>query len=94
MTLFQVFQRESEITQEVTETSYALNYVTSYRELNFRELIVFQEKEHKSFKEKQKQDMKLLKQELDMMTKNSKKEEIRKRKEQKEIQLSEEVGTI
>ena len=36
--------------------------------------------------------MKLLKQELDMMAKNSKKEEIRKRKEQKEIQLAEEVG--
>ena len=52
----------------------------------------FQEKEHKSFKEKQKQDMKLLKQELDMMAKNSKKEEIRKRKEQKEIQLAEEVS--
>ena len=54
-------------------------------------MIIFQEKEHKSFKEQQKQAMKLLKQELDMMTKNSKKEEIRKRKEQKEIQLAEEV---
>ena len=33
-----------------------------------------------------------MKQELDMMAKNSKKEEIRKRKEQKEIQLAEDVS--
>ena len=36
--------------------------------------------------------MKLMKQELDMMAKNSKKEEIRKRKEHKEIQLAEDVS--
>ncbi|XP_045189183.2 serine/threonine-protein kinase 10-like isoform X1 [Mercenaria mercenaria] len=49
-----------------------------------------QEKEYKMFKEKQKQDRKLMQQEFDMMAKTAKKEDVRKRKEQKEIQLQEE----
>ena len=52
---------------------------------------IFQEKEYKMFKEKQKQDRKLMQQEFDMMAKTAKKEDVRKRKEQKEIQLQEEV---
>ncbi|XP_033757538.1 serine/threonine-protein kinase 10-like isoform X4 [Pecten maximus] len=48
-----------------------------------------QEKEYKTFKEQQKQEMKLLKQELDLMPKDNKKESVRKRKDQKEIELAE-----
>ncbi|KAL8624111.1 hypothetical protein ACOMHN_036114 [Nucella lapillus] len=49
-----------------------------------------QEKELKMFREKQKQELKLLKQELDMMPKNdNKKENIRKAREAKEIELQE-----
>lgn len=51
---------------------------------------VDQEKEFKIFKEKQKQDIKLMKQEFDMLAKTSKKEDVRKKKEQKEIQLQDE----
>ncbi|KAL3863848.1 hypothetical protein ACJMK2_005576 [Sinanodonta woodiana] len=55
-----------------------------------RRIKLDQEKELKSFKEKQKQDMKLQKQELDFLAKTAKKEEVRRRKEEKEIQLAEE----
>ncbi|KAK7109444.1 hypothetical protein V1264_013484 [Littorina saxatilis] len=49
-----------------------------------------QEKELKMFREKQKQEMKLLKQELDMMPKgDNKKENMRKAREAKEIELQE-----
>lgn len=52
-----------------------------------------QEKELKMFREKQKQEMKLLKQELDMMPKgDNKKENMRKAREAKEIELQEKVG--
>lgn len=47
-----------------------------------------QEKELKMFKEQQKQEMKLLKQELDFMSKDNKKEAMRKRKDEKEIELA------
>lgn len=43
------------------------------------------------FKEQQKQEMKLLKQELDLMSKDNKKEAMRKRKDEKEIEFSEKV---
>ena len=43
------------------------------------------------FKEQLKVEMKLLKQELDLMSKDNKKEAIRKRKDEKEIELSEKV---
>ena len=48
-----------------------------------------QEKELKGFKEQQKIEMKLLKQELDLMSKDNKKEAMRKRRDEKEIELSE-----
>lgn len=48
-----------------------------------------QEKELKIFKEQQKQEMKLLKQELDLMSKDNKKEAMRKRRDEKEIELAE-----
>lgn len=53
--------------------------------------IILQEKELKGFKDKQKQDRKLMQQEFDMLAKTAKKDDVRKRKEQKEIQLQEEV---
>lgn len=43
------------------------------------------------FKEQQKQEMKLLKQELDFMSKDNKKEAMRKRKDEKEIELADKV---
>ena len=55
---------------------------------------MFQTKEYTIFKEQQKQEMKLLKQEMDMMSKESKKDALRKRKEQKELfELAEKVRT-
>ncbi|KAK3094817.1 hypothetical protein FSP39_006585 [Pinctada imbricata] len=48
-----------------------------------------QEKEYKMFKEQQKQELKLLKQELDLLPRDNKKDATRKRREQKEIELSE-----
>ncbi|KAL4231906.1 hypothetical protein ACF0H5_009482 [Mactra antiquata] len=55
-----------------------------------KKIKVEQEREFKSFKDKQKQDKKLMQQEFDMLAKTSKKEDVRKRKEQKEIQLQDE----
>ena len=47
------------------------------------------------FREKQKQEMKLLKQELDMMPRgDNKKENVRKLREAKEIELQEKVGAV
>lgn len=47
------------------------------------------------FREKQKQEMKLLKQELDMMPRgDSKKENVRKLREAKEIELQEKVSAL
>ena len=47
------------------------------------------------FREKQKQELKLLKQELDMMPRaDSKKESVRKLREAKEIELQEKVRVI
>lgn len=47
------------------------------------------------FREKQKQEMKLLKQELDMMPRgDSKKENVRKLREAKEIELQEKVSAV
>lgn len=43
------------------------------------------------FKEQQRQEMKLLKQELDLMSKDNKKEAMRKRRDEKEIELAEKV---
>lgn len=43
-------------------------------------------------KDKQKQDRKLIQQEFDMLAKTPKEEDVRKGKEQKEIQLQEEVS--
>jgi len=54
-------------------------------------LLLLQEKELKGFKDKQKQDRKLVQQEFDMLAKTAKKEDVRKKKEQKEFQLQEEV---
>lgn len=45
----------------------------------------------KNFKEQQKQEMKLLKQELDLLPRDERKESMRRRKEQKEIELGEKV---
>ena len=53
--------------------------------------ILLQEKEYKIFKEQQKQELKLLKQELDLLPRDNKKDATRKRREQKEIELSEKV---
>ena len=54
-----------------------------------------QEKELKSFRDKQKQEMKLLKQELNMLPKGeNKKENIRKALEAKEIELQEKVSVL
>ncbi|KAH3708032.1 hypothetical protein DPMN_067471, partial [Dreissena polymorpha] len=49
-----------------------------------------QERDYKTFKDKQKEDRKLMQREFDMLAKTEKKEEVRKRKEHKEIQLMEE----
>ena len=47
------------------------------------------------FREKQKQEMKLLKQELDMMPRgDNKKENVRKLREAKEIELQEKVSAV
>lgn len=47
------------------------------------------------FREKQKQEMKLLKQELDMMPRgDNKKENVRKMREAKEIELQEKVSAV
>ena len=46
----------------------------------------------KIFKEQQKQELKLLKQELDLLPRDGKKETMRKRKEAKEIELTEKVS--
>lgn len=56
-------------------------------------LIIFnlQEKEYKLFKEQQKQELKLLRQELDLDQKKDKKEVLKKRKDQKDIELQEKV---
>ncbi|XP_061194522.1 serine/threonine-protein kinase 10-like [Saccostrea echinata] len=48
-----------------------------------------QEKEYKLFKEQQKQELKLLRQELDLMPKDNRKDAMKKRKDQKEIELQE-----
>lgn len=48
-----------------------------------------QEKEYKLFKDQQKQELKLLRQELDLMPKDNKKDAIKKRKDQKEVELQE-----
>ncbi|XP_022344368.2 uncharacterized protein LOC111137270 isoform X2 [Crassostrea virginica] len=48
-----------------------------------------QEKEYKLFKDQQKQELKLLKQELDLMSRDHKKDAMKKRKDQKEIELQE-----
>ncbi|XP_052821670.1 serine/threonine-protein kinase 10 isoform X3 [Octopus bimaculoides] len=53
-----------------------------------KKIKIEQEKELKIFKEQQRQDMKLLKQELDLLPKDTKKESLRKRKEEKEIELA------
>jgi hypothetical protein len=51
-----------------------------------------QEKEYKLFKEQQKQELKLLRQELDLDQKKDKKEVLKKRKDQKDIELQEKVA--
>ena len=53
-----------------------------------------QEKEYKTFKEQQKQEMRLLKQELDLMSKDNRKDSVRKRKDLKEIELADKVCII
>ncbi|XP_067658019.1 serine/threonine-protein kinase 10-like isoform X2 [Haliotis asinina] len=53
-----------------------------------RKIKTEQEKEVKIFKEQQKQELKLLKQEMDLLPRDGKKEAMRKRKEAKEIELT------
>ena len=58
-------------------------------------LPILQEKDTKLFKEKQKQELKLLKQELDMMPRgDNRKENQRKAREAKEIEMQEKVSSI
>ena len=51
-----------------------------------------QEKDVKQFREGLKQELKLLKQEVDMLPKDQRKDALRRKKEEKEIEQAEKVG--
>ncbi|KAL5022355.1 hypothetical protein ScPMuIL_001510 [Solemya velum] len=69
---------------EKNEAQQGLEMRTSGKKIKME-----QERELKNFKEQQKQEMKLLKQELDLLPRDERKESMRRRKEQKEIELGE-----
>ena len=56
------------------------------------EVAVRQEKELKMFRDGLKQDMKMLKHEVEMLPKETRKEALRQRKEEKEIEHAEKVS--
>lgn len=75
--------RQQKQQAEKVECNQAMESKTAAKKIKIE-----QEKELKIFKEQQRQDMKLLKQELDLLPKDTKKEALRKRKEEKEIELA------
>ncbi|CAI9717770.1 STE20-like serine serine/threonine-protein kinase isoform X2 [Octopus vulgaris] len=75
--------RQQKQQAEKVECNQAMESKTAAKKIKIE-----QEKELKIFKEQQRQDMKLLKQELDLLPKDTKKESLRKRKEEKEIELA------
>ena len=57
-------------------------------------LIILQERDMRQFREGLKQEMKLLKQEVDMLPKDARKDTFRRRKEEKEVEQAEKVRKI
>ncbi|XP_052772331.1 serine/threonine-protein kinase 10-like isoform X2 [Mya arenaria] len=70
---------------EKAESSQAGDLKTTAKRIKLE-----QEKDYRLFRDKQKEDRKLMQREFDMLAKTAKKEDVRKRKEHKEIQLQEE----
>ena len=57
----------------------------------FTRYTILQEKEQKQFKESLKQEFKLLKQEIDMLPKDMRKDTLKRKREEKEIEQTEKV---
>lgn len=55
---------------------------------------MFQERDIRQFRESLKQEMKLLKQEVDMQPKDIRKETFRRRREEKEVEQAEKVSRV
>jgi STE20-like kinase len=55
-------------------------------------MLVLQEKELRAFHEQQRNEMKLLKHEVDMLPKDKRKEAFKRRKDEKEIEQAERVS--